>query len=416
MSDKWNEWYKDLTCNDLGSFRYGNTVTYEKGYNFLQCCDKIEDWGCGTGGFKTCFINNNNLNKYIGVDGSKTPFADIKADLTSYNSNVDGIFMRHVLEHNYEWKLILENACKSFKQKMCLVLFTKFSDETKEIAHNLKHGVDVPDISFDKNELINIFKMYNIKYELITLNTDTGYNIEHIFYLNKCYYNHNLAFYTYFFGSNYNSAFKIPELPSLKYKCYYYTNNQSIFKMLKDTNWIGIYINIPTDDDLIHSCMIGKHIKTMPQEYNELKEYDYLCFLDSKLDNVSEKFVEDFIHKYFIENNYALLLRKHWFINDNVWNEYNESMKQKRYETQKEQYKNYIQKQINSGLSEITENHCACGFLIRNMKHEKIIEINTEWYKHIQECGIQDQISFFFVKQLFHEYILPFTEIPFYNR
>jgi hypothetical protein len=183
MADKWNEWYTNLTFNDFGSFRYGETVTYELGYNFLKNCDKIEDWGCGTGGFKRFFVDN--LNKYVGVDGSTTPFADIKTDLTSYCSNVDGIFMRHVLEHNYDWKLILENACKSFKQKMCLVLFTPFSDETKEIAHNLKHGVDVPDISFDKNELINIFKMYNIKYELITLNTDTGYNIEHIFYLSK---------------------------------------------------------------------------------------------------------------------------------------------------------------------------------------------------------------------------------------
>ena len=225
-----------------------------------------------------------------------------------------------------------------------------------------------------------------------------------------CY---NLAFYTYFYGSDNNSTFKIPELPSLKYKCYYYTNNQTIFGMLKDTNWIGIYIDISINDDLIQSCMIGKHLKTMPQEYNELKEYDYLCFLDSKLDKVNEQFVEDFIHKYFIENNYALLLRKHWFIQDNVWNEYNESMNQKRYKMQEEQYKNYIQKQINSGLSEITENHCACGFLIRNMKHDKMIEINAEWYKHIQECVIQDQISFFFVKQLFNEYILPFTEIPF---
>ena len=44
---------------------------------------------------------------------------------------------------------------------------------------------------------------------------------------------------------------------------------------------------------------------------------------------------------------------------------------------------------------------------------EKMIEINTMWYKHIQECGIQCQISFHFIKQLFDEYIHPFTEIPF---
>lgn len=88
----------------------------------------------------------------------------------------------------------------------------------------------------------------------------------------------NLAFYTYFYGSNTNDAFKIPLVPSVKYKCYYYTNNKSIIENIKNTNWIGIYDDKPTNDDLIESCMIGKHIKTMPQEYPELKDYDYLCF------------------------------------------------------------------------------------------------------------------------------------------
>ena len=159
--------------------------------------------------------------------------------------------------------------------------------------------------------------------------------------------------------------------------------------------------------------MVGKHIKTMPQKYTELKDYDYLCFLDSKLEKVDEVFVENNIYKYFIQENYALLLRKHWFINNNVWNEYNESMYQHRYKIQNEQYQTYIRNQVNSGLSETVENHCACGFLIRNMKHEKIIEINNTWYQHILMCGIQDQISLFFVKQLFTDFIYPLTESPF---
>ena len=226
--------------------------------------------------------------------------------------------------------------------------------------------------------------------------------------------NYNLAFYTYFYGSNNNPAFRIPEIPSLKYKCYYFTNNSTMIENLKGTNWIGIYDEKPTTDDIIESCMVGKHIKTIPNEYTDLKEYDYLCFLDSKLEKVNEEFVENFITKYFIEQNYALLLRKHWFIND-LQTEYNLSMKQERYRLESEKYKNYITNQVNAGLRVLTpqQKHCACGFLIRNMKHEKMIEINTTWFKHIQECGIQDQISFFFVKQLFYDYIYPFTEIPF---
>jgi len=223
----------------------------------------------------------------------------------------------------------------------------------------------------------------------------------------------NLAFYTCFYGSNSNPAFAIPIEPSLKYKCYYYTNNSTIIEYLKNTHWIVIHDDKPTHDDLIESCMIGKHVKTSPHEYKELKDYDYLCYLDSKVNKISESFVEQFIDTYFVKQHYALLLREHWFINNNIWNEYNESMKQFKYQIQAEQYKKYIENQIKNGLCETTEHHCACGILIRNMKHEKINEINTTWYTHIKECGIQDQISFFFVKQLFHGLIYPFTDNPF---
>jgi hypothetical protein len=224
--------------------------------------------------------------------------------------------------------------------------------------------------------------------------------------------NLNLAFYAYFYGSNNNVAFKIPELPLLDYKCYYYTNNENMFNLLKETNWIGIYDDKPTNDDLIESCMAGKHVKTMPHEYTELKDYDYLCYLDSKLEKINIKFVEEHIYRYFIEQNYALLLRQHWFVSPNIYHELQESMKQHRYVIEREKYIRYINNQINNGLSVVTPQHCACNFLIRNMKHEKIDEINTTWFNHIQECGIQDQISFFFAKQLFNEYIYIFTEDP----
>ncbi len=151
----------------------------------------------------------------------------------------------------------------------------------------------------------------------------------------------------------------------------------------------------------------------MPHEYTELKEYDYLCYLDSKLEKVNEIFVEYFINAFFIEQNYALLLRRHWFVGGNVWNEFELSMTQERYRIESDNYRKYISNQVEKGLIEETDRHCACGFLIRNMKHEKMIELNNTWYQHIQECGIQDQISFHFINQLFREHIHPFTEYPF---
>jgi hypothetical protein len=127
---------------------------------------------------------------------------------------------------------------------------------------------------------------------------------------------------------------------------------------------------------------------------------------------VNEAFVESCITKYFIDQNFAMLLRKHWFIYDSIFTEYNESMIQHKYRLQSDSYRQYIEKQLKSGLSDKSL-LCACGFIIRNMKHEKTIEINKTWYDHIQECGIQDQISFFFVKQLFTNVVYPFTEYPY---
>ena len=223
--------------------------------------------------------------------------------------------------------------------------------------------------------------------------------------------NLNLGFYTYFFGTNDNPAFAIPNVPSLKYKCYYYTNNKTIFEKLKETEWICIFIDIEFKDDVFEPNMYGKHLKSMPQEYQELKDYDYLCFFDSKLNNLNVNFIEDNINRCFINDNKALILRLHDYITtNNVWSEFGLSMYQPRYYNDRYRYLNYINNQLNNGFKATDDYHCNAGLLIRNMKHTKIIELNSTWYNHIKECGIQDQISFFFAKQLFKDYIVP---IPF---
>jgi hypothetical protein len=178
---KWDEWYKDLS-NDPSSYRYGDTCTYEIGAKFLEDCADVEDWGTGAGGFKRFRPNA------IGVDGSDTPFADKKyIDLANYISFCEGIFMRHVLEHNYEWESVLAGAMASATKKLCVVLFTPFSSEgTKELAHNLMHGVDVPDLSLDKQrfeDILNTFEFSKITIEEHV--TATGYGIETVILVEK---------------------------------------------------------------------------------------------------------------------------------------------------------------------------------------------------------------------------------------
>lgn len=174
---KWDRWYQGLEEEAA----YGDTATYALGGEFLRDCSVIEDWGCGKGWFKK-FVPHG---RYRGIDGSHTPFAEKIVDLVNYHSQVPGIYMRHVLEHNYQWQFILANALRSFTERMVLVLFTPLSDVTKEIAYSPDPGV--PDISFSLEELLSIFKAADLKVEFTTLQTATQYGTETIFYLTKDY-------------------------------------------------------------------------------------------------------------------------------------------------------------------------------------------------------------------------------------
>lgn len=392
--DKWNEWYKNLDPTIPSSFKYSDTVTYEKGFNWLKSCNTIEDWGCGTGGFKR-FFKEDVKNKYVGIDGSITPFSDVKADLITYTSNTQGIFMRHVLEHNYEWAKILDNALKSFTEKFYLVLFTPFFETTREIAHNISHGVDVPDISFSKDDISNIIFQNNCVYNLESFQTYTGYGIEHVYYITKKTF---LAYYTGFCGVNSNITNQIPKPPSDIYDCYYYTNNLDLYEQLKGTKWIRKFIYIEPSEDYNTSNFHCKHIKACPHTYTDLQKYTYVIWLDSKIGKLDEDVVSNIISEYSLNND--MMLRIHPWVDPSIWLEIDLSLKQERYKSLSDQIHAYVYKQLDKGLIDTTEWHAACGIIIRKMT-KNAARINEKWYKNIIKCGIQDQISFFFVKQLF---------------
>lgn len=158
-----------------GPTPFGETATYQKGMHFLEDCAMVEDWGCGTA-FAKMFRNGG----YVGVDGSRSPFTDKVVDLREYRSQPDGIFMRHVLEHNHDWRLVLQNAVASFRRKFVLILFTPFAAETGQIATNWSQ---IPDLSFRKEDITNLF-LGNPWHEE-TLVTDTQYRTETMFFIQR---------------------------------------------------------------------------------------------------------------------------------------------------------------------------------------------------------------------------------------
>lgn len=156
--------------------KYGDDdVTYEKAMTFLSDCAAVEDWGCGFGTAKK-FCKGT----YRGVDGSKGPLTDLVVDLREHRSEVDGILIRHVLEHNHDWKKILENAIASFRKKLVIVLFTPLSSVTRQIATNWSN---IPDLSFRKEDITDFLKGFVVKEE--ALRTRTQYGIEFVFYVTR---------------------------------------------------------------------------------------------------------------------------------------------------------------------------------------------------------------------------------------
>ena len=64
--------------------------------------------------------------------------------------------MRHILEHNYKWARVLDNALASFTQRITLILFTPERETTQQIAFQSEVGV--PDIAFQPADITDRFR------------------------------------------------------------------------------------------------------------------------------------------------------------------------------------------------------------------------------------------------------------------
>jgi hypothetical protein len=181
----WNDFWTNRDPSEHDS-------TMVRAVDFLAVPEitSIEDWGCGVCILKK-YLNPDQV--YIGIDGSDTKYQSLIADLATYKSKVDGIFMKHVLEHNVQWKQILQNMLESFTKRCVLILFTPFSHETQSLitayVHTNDNGevVQIPDLSFKKEDITDIMDSYkDIKYRCETISSPkTSYRIEHIFYLER---------------------------------------------------------------------------------------------------------------------------------------------------------------------------------------------------------------------------------------
>ena len=361
MLGKWDWWYRNV--KQMTSFRYGNTITYQLAEDFLKGLD-VEDWGCGTGAFKRLHQGG-----YLGIDGSKTPFVDKIVDLRIYKSSVDGIMMRHTLEHNPDWEKVLKNAVSSFKKRFCLVLFTPFTDKTKVIAQNKKYGVDVPDISFNKKDLERTFKGLNWKLTQ-NLKTKTGYGVEHIYFVEKP----RIALITANLGGFDKAVPPVPQ--SIGYDYFLFTDE-----------------NFPPRFNAMTPRLQAKIPKFFG--WQMVPGYDYYFWLDGNLTLTSPDSL-----KYFFDNcqNYDIVVLKHTRRPD-IRQEVRYTRKginqQSKYiigryenELLKEQY------DVIRADRDFADDLLVCGGIFMYRNTPEVQQMLKEWWYHVSRYIIQDQISF----------------------
>ena len=131
--------------------QYGAVDTYKIAADWLDGHGTVYDWGAGPGFSRHFFADS----KWVGLDGT---FAGEKnVDLAEVKVECDSILMRHVLEHNpLCWQRILDNAICSFSQRMALVTFTAFADETHVFKTERYGDFDLPYLRFAKSEILEI--------------------------------------------------------------------------------------------------------------------------------------------------------------------------------------------------------------------------------------------------------------------
>lgn len=114
---KWDRWY-ELPGVIESRQPFGKLHTYHEACSWFEGVSLVADWGCGKGYFGELFKG-----QVIGIDGSHSPYADVIADLTEYKEKSPGILIRHVLEHEPNWRLVLKNALTAFTDKAMLIFF-----------------------------------------------------------------------------------------------------------------------------------------------------------------------------------------------------------------------------------------------------------------------------------------------------
>tara|TARA_Y100000389_G_scaffold156862_1_gene157833 strand:- start:333 stop:1694 length:1362 start_codon:yes stop_codon:yes gene_type:complete len=223
-----------------------------------------------------------------------------------------------------------------------------------------------------------------------------------------------IAFVSGYVGPE-NESYATNRVPNLikgdNIDCYFITNLQLVAENAKEKGWIVKIIPTPKDQSYNGCNLACKLPKVFPQKFANHKKYDFIIWFDNKFDpKINE--VIPVLNNW--DQNKCVAMHRHPFLSDKNGNggadkELKESLKAERYRLQRELYEKYINEEVDKGFSINGEKHYTCCFIIYNNKHPNTLKIQNTWMNHINRCGIQDQISMYFVAQRFKKEIYEFV-------
>lgn len=220
--------------------------------------------------------------------------------------------------------------------------------------------------------------------------------------------NFSIAVYTCFFGTSDNWANIVLPAPFEDIPCYYFTNNRQTYDSLSGTGWTGVFVkDVPVSEDARVCAAQTKHLRCCPHDYPLLRPYAYLCWMDSKLKVTSREAFNEMVQGLADSPSVVWAFTRHPLPYTSVWDEYKEAVQHEKYAFETDRYRAYIESRLKAGYVEDLPQLVCCGFSIRKAC-PLVEEIGEFWHREIQECGIEDQISFQFVHQLYGSALLLF--------
>jgi hypothetical protein len=211
----------------------------------------------------------------------------------------------------------------------------------------------------------------------------------------------NLAVYSTFCGTDSNAGCVVHPATT-DYPCYMFSNNELFLERARSAGWIPVLLPqfMPPSEDATESAQQSKFAKTRPDLLAELQPYEFTLYTDTKL-NLDQNLFHQCVYDLKVLGA-PIGMREHWYLEHNIWYEFHEAIWQKRYEQQAAQMRDYILRRLKAPGFRASGDGVqlyATGVILRNMRHPDINRINAMWQADVDQCGIQCQISFFFVAQ-----------------